>query len=425
MRITNKFISSSVINNIHKNMSKLARTYEQVSTSKSMIRLSDKPENLSQVLSVKASLSYMEQYEKNIDDGLGYLNLSDSSMQTLGDLLHQAGELAVQGSNETYDSQDRKAIAEQIDKIIDHVKDLANSSIGGRYIYAGTKNNRAPFERVGDSIIFTGDFNGIYREVLSGDDYRIDAAGVTRGYEVKPLLSTTGVVPEVTERPDILANTGMFTITRTGANTFTITDMTTLDGSTPDAGLISPLAWNVDAGGNIVDIDVNPADELYGLQIDMSGTAIGDSFRISINHKQGVFGHGEEIAPGQYEVANALTVAGKDVLDQGVFDVLFKLRDSLGVDDTEAIMDRIDEVQLVTDQVLERRVGVGSRTRHFEALQDQMRDMETKFKETLNLLEGADMYKLSIDMSQEQASFEASLASGANIMKVSLLDFLR
>jgi len=70
-------------------------------------------------------------------------------------------------------------------------------------------------------------------------------------------------------------------------------------------------------------------------------------------------------------------------------------------------------------------VGIGARTKHFEALKDQMLDLSTKMTEIESNLEDADLYKLSITLSQDQVTFQASLASGANMMKTTLLDFLR
>lgn len=421
MRVTNSMVARNSISNMQKSLSNLARTQEELATSKSMLRLSDKPENVSRLQAVKGSLSYLEQYQKNVEDGLGYMEITDSSMQTLNNILEQASAMAVQGANETYSSGDRETLAEQIDKMIDEVLGLANSSLGGKYIYAGTDNSTAPFKRDGDRIIYTGNFDGIYRTVLSGDSYRIDAPGVTTGSTVTTQVSTSGVEANVSDRATDLTKTGIFTITRTGVNTFTITDTTTLDGVTPDPTLITSFA--VDGAGNIVTID-GAADGLLDLEIDMTGTNVGDQFTIEINNKLGVFGHAEETAPGEYDVYNASTAATKDPVDMGIFDMLFKLRDNLKNDDTDAIDVSIDEINDVNDQVLERRTGVGARYNHFEALQDQMKDIETKLTDTQDQLEGADMYKLSINYSEQQLTYNASLSSSADIMQMSLLDFL-
>lgn len=420
MRVTNRMIANNLNGNIQRNLYRLSRSQEQLATGKSMLRPSDRPENLSQLFSLKSTLSYMEQNDRNLDDGLSYLNLNDSTMQTLGDILNQSSQMAVQGANATYAPQDMAALGEQIDKMVDHMVDMANSSVGGRHIYAGTKNSMPPFKRTGDTITYTGDLNGIFREVLSGENYRIDAPGITTGFQIEPLMSTTTTLPTVTQRqiPSKLNNTGIFTVTRT-AGAYSITNPTTLDGATPAPGLVTSFT----VVGDVITVN-GAADELEGLKIDMTGVSDGDQYKVIIDSKTGVFGHGTETAPGVYEVYNP-TVPKDNAVDEGIFDVMFRLRDNLKNGDHIGTSNIIGSIQLKLDQLLERRVGIGARTRHFEALKDQILDLETKLTESQSKLEDADVYKLSISMSQEQVTFQASLASGANIMRVSLLDFLK
>ena len=311
MRITNKYMTNSIIRSIQLNMSNLARSQEQLSTSKRLLRPSDDPNVMGQFLSIKSTLSYMEQYNRNIDDGLSYLNMNDAVMGTLGDLLAKASEYTVQAANDTYSAEDRAAIAEQIDKMIDQVVDLANSSVGDKYIYAGTKNSSPPFRRDGNTIIYSGDTNEIRREVLAGTDYRIDAPGIT----------TSGTP-------------GVF------------------------------------------------------------GTATGPD------------------GNGDYTVGD------------GIFKVLFDLRDRLNNNDTDGIQNSINELKQATDSLLQHRVQVGARTSHFEALQNMLADQEIKLTENLNNIEGADIERLSIEYNQQLLSYEASLAAGSKILQVSLLDFL-
>ncbi len=75
MRITNIYITNRVVSSIQTNMKELARDQEQLSTSRHLLRLSDDPQLMGQLLSVKATLSYNEQYAKNIDDGIAYLEI--------------------------------------------------------------------------------------------------------------------------------------------------------------------------------------------------------------------------------------------------------------------------------------------------------------------------------------------------------------
>ncbi len=319
MRITNKYMTDSMVRNIQLNLSNLARSQEQLSTSKRLLRPSDDPNVMGQFLSIKSNLSYMEQYNQNINDGLGYLNMNDAAMGTIGDLLAKAGEYTVQAANDTYSAEDRAAIAEQIDKMIDQVVDLGNSSVGDKFIYAGTKNDATPFKRVGDTIIYSGDTNEVRREVLAGTDYRIDSPGITTA-------GTPGVFGLATDNGD---------------GTYTVSD------GTPPA-------------------------------------ATGD----------------------------------------GIFKVLFDLRNRLNSNDTAGIGNSIDELKQATDSLLQYRVQVGARTSHFEVLQGMLGDQEVKLTENLNNIEGADMEKLSIEYNQQLLSYQASLAAGAKNLQVSLMNFL-
>jgi flagellar hook-associated protein 3 FlgL len=312
-----------MLKNIQNNLSQLARSEEQIATGSKLLRPSDNPSAISEFLKIKATLSYNEQYNVNIDDGIGYLDMADASMGTLGDIVAQAKGLATQAANDTYTADQRKAIGEQIDKLIDEVVDLGNSTVGGKYIYAGKDNGSPPFKRdpETDTITYKGDFSKITREVLAGTDYIIAEAGV----------NTDG--------------TGLFGTCTTNEN------------------------------GEHVVYDKNSE-------------------------------------PGQ-----------------GVFDVLFKLRDILqnseAVDFDQEIQDSIADLEGAHNHVLQKRTATGARYRHFESLKNQLLDQEVILTQNLLNIEGADIPKLSIEVAQQQLSYNASLAIGSKIMQTSLLNFLR
>ncbi len=325
MRITNKYMTDSMINSIQLNQSNLARSQEQISTGKKILRPSDDPNVMGQYLSIKSSLSYSDQYKTNINDGLSYLDLSDTTMGTIGDVLSKVNEYTVQAANDTYSSSDRAAIAEQIDKLIDQVVDLGNSSVGDKYIYAGTKNSNPPFKRVGDQIIYSGDTNEIRREVLAGTDYRIDSPGIT--------------IEDISD-PSIIP---------------------------------------------------------------------------------GVFGFATDNGDGTYTVSDGDPLA---TTGNGIFRTLFDLRNRLNNNDADGIQTSLSELDQATDNLLQYRVQVGARTNHFESVKNMLEDQDTKLTENLNNIEGSDITELSIVYNQQLLSYQASLAAGAKILQVSLLNFL-
>lgn len=420
MRITNRYLAERVVQSVQGNLSKLARSQEQIATSKRLLRPSDDPNVMGQFIAVKATLSYNVQYGRNIDDGLAYLDMNDAAMQTLDEVLAKAGELATQAANDTYTAEDRAAIAAQIDKMIDEVVDLGNTSIGGKYIYAGMRNNRPPFSREDDKIMFGGDTAAIYREVLAGTDYRVDAPGVTTGVEIvaKNDPAKSSAAPVVLARQDDRAQVGIIELTvdtPPGEVTCHVFD---LDGTTVNPDLVINYSYNSDT--KLFQVT---AGGLAGLEIDFSASASDATYRITLDSRVGVFGNADMF--NGYTVYDPATAPAKADADKGIFDTLFALRDRLLANDTAGLQMSIQEIQDTTDKILEYRVQVGARTKHFEALKTQLLDQEVKLTEILDQIEGADMARLSIEASQHQLSYEASLAIGARIMQTSLLDFLR
>lgn len=206
MRVTNKMISDTMIGNIQGNMQKMARTQEQISTGVSILRPSDDPSSVSQLLAVKGNIEYNNQYMRNIDDGLSYLYSTDETLGSVIEAVNTAKTTAVQGANGTLSLDETTALAQQIDKMIDHVVDLANTPIGGRYIFAGRENDQPPFIRHEDKIYYRGgditfdtdnkQYDGrVAREILAQSEHTVDAPSVVlntgTGEPVKGVFGTT------------------------------------------------------------------------------------------------------------------------------------------------------------------------------------------------------------------------------------------
>lgn len=194
MRITNRYMANNMIRNVQNNLSQLAKIDEQMATTKRVLRLSDDPNIMGQLITVKNTLNYNEQYDKNIQDGLSYLDVADTAMGTLGDILAQAKAYANQAANDTYNPEDRKALAKQIDAIIDQVVDLGNATVGNKYIFAGKESGSPPFEREIyidengtkiDRVVYKGDFSVIKRQVTAGHDYPINVPAVMPGKDAE------------------------------------------------------------------------------------------------------------------------------------------------------------------------------------------------------------------------------------------------
>jgi flagellar hook-associated protein 3 FlgL len=79
----------------------------------------------------------------------GELDVAEGALSTGVDLLSQAREAAVQGSNDTLDASARKLLGQQVNALRDEMIGIANTRYGTKYLFAGTKTDTAPFDTTG------------------------------------------------------------------------------------------------------------------------------------------------------------------------------------------------------------------------------------------------------------------------------------
>jgi len=174
-------IEGSVLGNLNSSMERMSRYQNQLSTGKQFNLPSDDPIGVAQALSLKSVLRGIDQYKKNIGDALSWMDTSDSAMGDAVDALQSARETAVRGANDTYSQKDRDIMARDIEQLLDRLISVANTSFGGRYVFAGHRTTTEPFTPVGSPITavnYNGDIGSIEFEVQKGINVATNISGV-------------------------------------------------------------------------------------------------------------------------------------------------------------------------------------------------------------------------------------------------------
>ncbi len=161
-RVNLETIINSTIFNVQRATSNLSRLQEQISTGKKVNRPSDAPAGARQILSLRSETFRLDQYSSNVKTATQSLNFNSSTLQGTANILQRIQELTMQGVNSTTDSDGRKAIASEINQLVESVLQSANSTRLGRYIFAGTKTKTVPFvaTRNGSGDISAVTYNG-------------------------------------------------------------------------------------------------------------------------------------------------------------------------------------------------------------------------------------------------------------------------
>ncbi|HET9620988.1 MAG TPA: flagellin [Kofleriaceae bacterium] len=120
------------------------------------------------------------------------LEVTDNSLASIGSVVAQVRELAVQASSDTYNAQGRAGLAAQVQGLFQSAVDSANARApDGSFVLAGSNSLSAPFDTAG---VYTGD--AAQRAVASNSSAQtlgnISIAGASltaaHGVDVLPLL---------------------------------------------------------------------------------------------------------------------------------------------------------------------------------------------------------------------------------------------
>jgi flagellar hook-associated protein 3 FlgL len=162
MRITQNMMSNLFVRNIQKQTEAMLQRQEQLTTQKRINRPSDDPGGMARVLDGRSTLAAIDQYVENIKQGKSRLEITETTLEQVDDLVQQALKLAEANSDEEITPEQRALAAEKVKGIYDHVMQLANSRLGDRYMFAGYQTDTAPFTRDADPNDPTDDFTAVY-----------------------------------------------------------------------------------------------------------------------------------------------------------------------------------------------------------------------------------------------------------------------
>jgi flagellar hook-associated protein 3 FlgL len=91
----------------------------------------------------------------------------------------------LQGANGTLDQNDKDAIADELDQLVDSIKTAGNTQYAGNYVFAGTATQTAPFT-VGGADAYAGNTDAINRSIGQGVTMQVN---VTGDQVVSPILA--------------------------------------------------------------------------------------------------------------------------------------------------------------------------------------------------------------------------------------------
>ena len=177
MRITNNMLINNMLSNLNTNLTRMNRYQNQLATGKKITLPSDDPIVASRALKLRTDVAEIEQYQRNVDDADSWMEITETTLAQMGQVMHRVRELAVQGSNGTTTPEDLDKSRQEVEQLKIQMTHLANTTYAGRYIFSGYKTDKPLMDENGVFLIDIANSEQINYEIGIGDDIHINVTG--------------------------------------------------------------------------------------------------------------------------------------------------------------------------------------------------------------------------------------------------------
>ncbi|WP_409302835.1 flagellar hook-associated protein FlgL [Peribacillus sp. SCS-155] len=189
MRVTQSMLSNNMLRNLSNSYDRMGKLQDQLSTQKKFTKPSDDPVAAIMGMNYRTDLNRIEQYTNNIAEVRNWIESTDAAVDEGVTALQRIRELTVQASSDTLTADQRGHIAEEIKQLQQHLKNIGDTQVGGKYIFNGGNTNVPPSE----SMVY--DSGAINIEVFSGIKIQANLSGA----ELFPGLIDTDI-PELLDK---------------------------------------------------------------------------------------------------------------------------------------------------------------------------------------------------------------------------------
>lgn len=130
----------------------MVKTQQQLSTGLRVLTPADDPVAATKIMQLNESLGRISQFNKNINTAENDLQLEETTLNGVLNLVQRMQEISVQAGNTAIlTPQDYKALASEVDARLDELLNLVNTrNANGDFIFSGYKGSTQPFVRLGE-----------------------------------------------------------------------------------------------------------------------------------------------------------------------------------------------------------------------------------------------------------------------------------
>lgn len=392
-------------NAILDNQSKVSQTQLQLSKGTRILKPSDDPIGSSVALNLQQQIDNATQYIANGRSAETRLEVEESTLANVTDILGRVRELALQGANGTLNQQDRESISIEIRQRLGELVGLANTQLStGDYLFSGYKANVQPFSRNGTgSVVYNGD-QGVQ---LVNVNSTVQVENGNSGDAVFMNI-TTGNGAFVTGSDTSNLGTGVISTAVLKDPTVYVGDQYTIDFSLDGGGNLVYQITGANTGpvyaAPLPAFDEDGEVTFNGISYSISGVPqAGDSFTVEPSYAQDVFA-----------TVNQILSALKFPTDTSTLQATFQNAMNVGLQNLDQAITHMDQV----------RASVGSRLNVIESEREINESLLVETKSALSLIKDLDYAEAITELNKRTLALQAAQQSFVKVQNLSLFEFI-
>ncbi len=137
--------SLSFLNGLTQIQLRAQRAQQQMTTGLKINTASDAPRQIATLMENRSLLSQTQQIDTNLSRVKTEVDTAESALSSAVTLIERAQTLASQGQTSIASAQTRQNIAAELGGILQQLVSTANTSVEGRYIFAGDSDQQVPY----------------------------------------------------------------------------------------------------------------------------------------------------------------------------------------------------------------------------------------------------------------------------------------
>lgn len=122
------------------------QTQQQLSSGYAVTTAADNPAATQDLVDLGSSLASTQSYQSILGNVQAEASAADTALGSAINLIQSAQSLASQGASSTATASERQNLATQVQSIQQQLVSLANTQVGGRYIFGGDQDQTAPYQ---------------------------------------------------------------------------------------------------------------------------------------------------------------------------------------------------------------------------------------------------------------------------------------